>query len=99
MQMYRAQRDEANRMLRQLRTEGTVVFGKARIARKQPTVYKQEEEFMLSYNVRMTGYSGAGRGTHYVTLFAGTRQECVDMIPLIIMDLQGLYDAAKGVDQ
>ena len=95
----RRQRDELARRYRELKDEGRVERGKARIARKYVYKYRQDEQFLLAYNVRMQGYKGLDGGTHYVTLFTGTRRECVDAIPDIIRDLKDLYEAAKGDGQ
>ncbi len=94
---YRAMREEATRRLKELRYDGLAVAGKARIARRQNTVYKQDEMFQLAYNVRMqSNYGQSANGTHFVTLFTGTRAECVEQIPEIVRDLNALYTAAKG---
>ena len=93
---YRDMRDEANRKLKELAQEGFAESGDAKISRKKTYKYRQNEEFALAYNVRMQGFKGQQGGTHYVTLFTGTRGECVDAIPGIVKDLQELYDAVKG---
>lgn len=96
IKQYRSMRDEANRKLKELATEGFAEAGNAKIFRKGTYKYRADQEFALGYRVRMQGYKGAGGGTHYVTLFTGTRAECVDAIPDIIRDLKELYETAKG---
>ena len=92
----RRKRAELDRRYRELKVEGFVESGNARITRKASYKYRQNEEFILGYKVRFQGYKGANGGTHYVTLAYGTRGECVDAIPQIMRDLQALYDAVKG---
>ena len=93
---YRDMRDEANRKLKELAQEGFAESGSAKITRKTTYKYRSAAEFALAYKVRMQGFKGQQGGAHYVTLFVGTRGECVDAIPGIVKDLQDLYETAKG---
>ena len=92
----RRKRAELDRRYKELKVEGFVESGNARITRKTTYKYLADQEFTLGYKVRFQGYRGAKGGAHYVTLAYGTRGECVDAIPGIIRDLQELYDTVKG---
>ena len=94
MEALKAKRDEINRKIRALKTEGVVEAGNARLAPKQTYAYRADEVWQVGYAVPLQGYHSGGM--QYRSLAHGTRQECIDSIPDIIEDLKTLYEAAKG---
>lgn len=93
---YRAQISEMQKKIRELKVDGIVDTGKARIAPKKSFTYEEEERWALAYSVRLQSYSGRNGGEQYHTLFVGTRNECIDAIPGIIADLKDLMEAVNG---
>ena len=91
MAALKAQREEIDRQIRRLKTEGVVEYGPAKILPRQPST--RDEIWILSY--------AAPLATHFrkpdvqnKSLFFGSRKEVINAIPEIIRNLQGLYDAA-----
>ena len=91
----KAKRDEITRQMRELKQEGMVVAGRARIAPKQTYAYRTDELWQLSYSVPIQTCQTNVR-EQYKAFFTGTRSQCIDAIPGIVNELTELYEAAKG---
>lgn len=89
IEMARTKIGELRKRIRDLRVDGIVDTGKARIAPKQSYTC-DDEQWQVAYAVPLQGRMG----THYKALCTGTRQECISAIPGIIANLKELYDEA-----
>lgn len=76
---------------RELKLEGVLVAGRARIS---PKAAPYAEVWQLGYQVPMQTHYGRAGGSQYKTLFTGTRQECIEAISEIIADLRDLEEKA-----
>lgn len=92
---YRAKISEMQKKIRELKVDGIVETDKARIAPKQTYAYRHEVEWQLAYAVPLQGWH-TKPAVQYRTLYAGTRQECIDAIPGIIADLKNRMEAVNG---
>ena len=86
-----AQRDELNRQIRSLKTEGVVEYGPAKILPRQPSA--RDEIWTLSYAAPLVTHLRKPE-VQNKSLFFGTRKEVIAAIPEVIRNLQGLYGAA-----
>ena len=95
IQAKRDQIAQLQREVRELRGIG-LECGKARIAPKHNYSVRPDDEWQITFNVPIYSYGYKKKGVQRKTLFCGTRRECLDEIPRIIRDLDGLYQMAKG---
>ena len=96
-QEIQAKRDQIARLQQEVRDlrGNRLECGKARIAPKHNYVERLDDEWQLSYSVPIYSYGYVKKGVQCKTLFCGTRRECVEEIPRIIEDLNGLLNMAK----
>lgn len=95
LERLKAERDEINRKIRAMKTEGVVAAGNAKLSPKQSYAYRGSELWQVGYAVPIQRYGC--HATQYRTMVTGTRKECIDSIPGIIKDLKDLYlEANRG---
>lgn len=90
-----AQREEINRQIRILKTEGVVEYGPAKLAPRLPG---PDGLWTLSYAVPLNSHY-IKQATQYRSLFTGARTDVIAAIPTIIDNLRGLYNAAVAAQK
>lgn len=91
----KARQAELRRQIADLRTDGTISAGRARISPKHGWEYRDEEKWVLTYAIKCERPAyGSIYGVNRV-LFTGTKQECINAVVGIVKDLQALEEAAR----
>ena len=91
----KAQREEIDRQIRRLKTEGVVEYGPAKLAPRLPG---PDGLWTLSYAVPLVTHY-VKPVTQYRTLSTGSRGDVIASIPAIIDNLRGLYNAAVAAQK